>query len=310
MKKTLFNTIDISIRKILSTLSLEEQNKLEEIRLRANSPLVCIIKGKEIPLYIKGISNIKNAHIVTIEEIRNTLKLMSNYSIFSIEEQLKKGFFTLKGGHRVGVCGKVVMEKGEIITIKDITSLNIRVCKEIIGCSNMYTKYILENEHLYNTLIISPPNNGKTTLLRDIVRNISNRGVNVVVIDERSEIGGTSNGEVQCDLGYRCDVLDSCEKVLGMTMAIRSMSPKAIVVDELGTYEDIKAVYNTFNSGVKILGTCHSESFKEFKNKKNFENIVREKLFDRYIVLINKKVVEIYNKDFEIIFDDTKKLVM
>lgn len=302
MKKIIFNMFDINIRTILMTLSKSEERGLEEIRLRTNSPLLCVIGGKEIALNSNGICDIKDAYIVGFNEIKNTLKLMSNFSLFSIDDQLKKGFFTLTGGHRVGVCGKVVMAKGGISAIKDISSLNIRVCREVIGCSDKYLKYILRDERLYNTLIISPPNHGKTTFLRDLVRNISNSGMDTVVIDERSEIGGSFNGELQCDLGKRCDVLDSCEKVLGMIMAIRSMSPKAVVVDEIGTGEDINAIINGFNCGVKIVATCHSENLEAFLKKKSFEKILKDKLFDRYIFIISKEVKNIYNADLEEIY--------
>ncbi len=298
MNSELFKIFDINLRTMLQSLSRRELNNLEEIRLRTNQPLVCIVRGEEIALNQKGSCRVEEAYIVSIQEIRNTLKLMSNFSMFSIEEQIKKGFFTINGGHRVGICGKTIIVNGEITTIKDISSLNVRISRQILGCSDDYLKYIVD-KNVENTLIISPPNNGKTTFLRDLVRNVSNRGFGCVVVDERSEIGGSYKGELQCDLGLRTDVLDSCEKVLGMTMALRSMAPKVIIVDEIGTDEDIKALLKVFNSGVNIIATCHSENLEQFKEKKVFRHFVEEKLFDRYVFMKNKKPVAIYDSNLD-----------
>lgn len=293
--------IDKNIKDMVLNIPKDRLEYIEEIRLRINQPLVCKARGEEIIINRHGRCSVEKAHYVTEEEVRNTIKLMSNFSLFSIEEQLKKGFFTLKGGHRVGVCGKTIIENGEIVTIKDISSLNIRISREVIGCSDTIKDFIINNG-VKNTLILSPPNNGKTTLLRDLVRNISNEGFGCVVIDERSEIGGSYNGEIQCDLGRRCDVLDSCDKALGISMALRSMAPDVIIVDEIGTDKDVEAVLRAFNSGVNIIATTHSENIEELKNKKSFERFINEKPFDRYVFIKNKKVNKIFNKDFEEIF--------
>ncbi len=299
MKNELLKMFDINIRTMLQNLSQRDLNRIEEIRLRTNQPLVCIVHGSEIALNQKGVCRVEHAYIVSLQEVKNTLKLMSNFSLFSIEEQLKKGFFTINGGHRVGVCGKTVIVNGEITTIKDISSLNVRISRQILGCSDNYINYIVDNG-VKNTLIISAPNNGKTTFLRDLVRNVSNRGFGCVVVDERSEIGGTYKGELQCDLGFRTDVLDSCEKVLGLTMALRSMAPKVIVVDEVGTDEDVKALLKAFNSGVNLIATCHAENIEQFKEKKIFKTLVEEKLFDRYIFMKDKKPVGVYCSELDL----------
>ncbi len=300
MKQELLKVFDINIRKMLLNLNRGQLENVEEIRLRIKQPLICIVKGEEIVLNEKGPCNIEEGYLVNLIEIKNTLKLMSNFSLFSIEEQLKKGFFTISGGHRVGVCGKTVIVNGEITTIKDISSLNVRISRQVIGCSNEYLHNVLENG-VKNTLILSPPNSGKTTFLRDLVRNVSNKGFGCVVVDERSEIGGTFQGELQCDLGCRTDVLDSCEKVLGLTMALRSMAPKVIVVDEIGTEEDSKALLKAFNSGVNIIATCHAENIEQLKQKVVFKKFIEEKLFDRYIFMKDKKPLAIYDSKLKLI---------
>ncbi len=298
MNSELLKVFDLSIRNMFQNLSRGDLTRIEEIRLRTNQPLICIVHGNELALNQRGVCKVEEAHIVTLQEVKNTLKLMSNFSLFSIEEQVKKGFFTINGGHRVGVCGKTVIVNGEIATIKDISSLNVRISRQILGCSDNYIRYVVD-KGVKNTLIVSAPNNGKTTFLRDLVRNVSNQGYGCVVVDERSEIGGTYKGELQCDLGRRTDVLDSCDKVLGLNMALRSMAPKAIVVDEVGTDEDIKALIKVFNSGVNIIATCHAENIEQFKQKKIFKSFVEEKLFDRYIFIKDKKPIGIYGSELD-----------
>ncbi len=299
MNSEFLKMFDINIRGMLQNLSTKDFGRVEEIRLRTNQPLVCIVRGMELPLNNRGVCRVEEAHLVTVQEVRNTLKLMSNFSLFSIEEQIKKGFFTISGGHRVGVCGKTVIVNGEINTIKEVSSLNVRISRQIVGCSDNYINYIVDNG-VKNTLIISAPNNGKTTFLRDLVRNVSNKGFGCVVIDERSEIGGTYKGELQCNLGFRTDVLDSCDKVLGLTMALRSIAPRVIVVDEVGTEEDVNALLKAFNSGVNIIATCHAENLEQFKQKKIFQRFVEEKLFDRYIFMNNKKPVGVYDSELDV----------
>lgn len=309
MKRELLKMFDVNIRSILFGALDLYGDGVEEIRLRTNQPLVCVIAGDEIPLNEKGKCKIEQAHIVSKQEIKNTLKFMSNFSLFAIEDQIKKGFFTISGGHRVGVCGKVVSSNGEVVTVKDISSLNIRISRQVVGCSERYLEYFInKNDRVNNTLILSAPNNGKTTFLRDMVRNISNNGFSCVVIDERSELGGTYEGEAQCDLGRRTDILDSCEKVQGMTMALRSMSPKVIVVDEIATDADAQALIKVFNSGVSIIATCHAENIQQLKQKSSFRSFLNEKLFDRYVFMKDKKPIVIYDKDFESLYNNCEVL--
>ncbi len=303
MKMLAVNNIklDTNIKAMILNIPRDKLENIEEIRLRANQPLICKARGEEVFVNNGGQCKPSDAYYVTDIDVKNTIKLMSNFSLFSFDEQLRKGFFTLKGGHRVGVCGKTVIENGEIVTIKDISSLNIRISREILGCSDNIMKYIVDNR-VQNTLILSPPNNGKTTLLRDLVRNISDSGFGCVIIDERSEIAGSYNGEAQVNLGTRCDVLDACDKILGISMAIRSMAPDVIIVDEIGTVDDIEAVSRAFNSGVNIVATTHCESLEEFKNKKSFEKIIEEKSFDRYVFMKNKRVSKVFDRNFNEIF--------
>ncbi|WP_300384370.1 stage III sporulation protein AA, partial [Clostridium sp.] len=191
--------------------------------------------------------------------------------------------------------------------IRNISSINIRICREVIGSSEGLMKYISSKNRVYNTLIVSPPKCGKTTILRDITRNISYgvkniglEGKKVSVIDERSEIAACYNGIPQLDVGIRTDVLDSCFKKDGMIMAIRSLSPEVIICDEIGTEGDIEALNMAFNSGVNILVTIHGYSIEDICNRKVFKELIENSILERVVVLSNRYGVGTIEKIYSV----------
>ena len=273
------------IRGILLNHGLDFE-KIQEIRLREEQPLAVKKEGKE-ELF---------THRVTKEELRETMEYVSNYSLYAYENELRQGFLTIEGGHRVGISGKIISEKEQIRNFQYITSINIRICHEITGCANKLFPVILEKGRLCHTMIISPPGGGKTTLLRDLVRQISDgnrwvEGRNVGVVDERSEIGGAYQGVPQNDLGIRTDLLDCCPKAEGMMMLIRSMSPEVVAVDEIGDYGDIKAIESVLNCGCRLIATVHGSSVEDIEKKPLLQKMVKEHVFDRYIILSGKKKI-------------------
>lgn len=236
----IFNFFSKNISKILKeTVTEEDIELLEEIRIRNNQNIILKYNNCE-----KVVD-----YTVTSNDILQTLQIVCDNSIYSYQKEICEGYITIKGGHRIGVAGNSVIENGKVINIRYISSLNFRVAKQIIGCSNNMLHNIVNNEEnsIYNTLIVSPPGAGKTTLLRDIVRNISSgtnllEGQTVGVVDERGEISAMYKGEIQNNLGPRTDVLLNIPKPIGMRMLIRSMSPQVIVADEIGSNEDIIAI--------------------------------------------------------------------
>lgn len=294
-KDELIKIFPKGIREILLKTAIDF-NQLQEIRLRVQAPLLLIVNNQEYYLTDKGKLSLqrKEAYTVSRGELKETMEYISHHSLYAFEEELKQGFLTIQGGHRIGIAGKTVLDDNGIRTIKYISFLNIRLAHEILGCADKIMPYLYENGEVLHTLLISPPRCGKTTLLRDVIRQFSDgfrehKGVTVGVVDERSEIGACYQGTPQNDLGIRTDVLDCCPKAKGMMMMIRTMSPRVIAVDEIGSREDLEAMEYVMNCGCKLLATVHGNSIEDMLQKPVLQRLIRERRFERYIVLDNQK---------------------
>lgn len=286
------------IRKVIANSSIQE------IRIRVDKPIILYTTKGELVIDIKP----------TMEEAKQILVKISNYSLYAFEEEIRQGYITLKGGHRVGLAGECVVVSGTIRTIKNISSINIRVCREIKGCSDKYMEYLVEKDRVLNTLIVSPPKCGKTTILRDIARNLSNgtmvsrvSGKKITIIDERSEIGACFNGVPQMDIGIRTDILDNCLKKDGMLMAIRSLSPEVLICDEIGTEGDVEALHQAFNSGVNIVVTIHGYSIEDILRRSTINNMLTLGILDRIIVLSNRNGVGTLENIYSVEMDGALK---
>lgn len=271
---------------ITNNINTQELDTLEEIRIRNNLPIILNLGQAE--KIIK--------YIVNREEMEYIFQKICENSIYSYQNQITNGYITLKGGNRVGLVGTAVIKEGKVTNFNYISSLNFRVSRQIIGCSNKIMEEIINKKEntIYNTLIISAPGKGKTTLLRDIVRNISNgipeklSGMNITVIDERGEISATYKGIAQNDLGIRTDVINDMPKHIGMRMAIRSMAPQVIVADEIGNKEDADSIKYALCCGVKGIFTAHGETIEEITNNPELNNLIKSKVFEKIIRIEQK----------------------
>ena len=263
-----------------------DYNCLYEIRLRAGRPLFLIYAGGERFLRIKG----HEPYLVTRQDLKETLEYISGYSLYAYEDEIRQGYISVQGGHRVGVTGKGILNGDRIKGMKYISCINVRLSHQLLGCADAVMPYIQMQNHIAHTLIISPPRGGKTTLLRDVIRQLSNgregiSGVTVGVVDERSELAGSWQGIPQNDLGMRTDILDACPKAEGMKMLVRSMSPDVVAVDELGREEDFRAVESVIYCGCRLIATAHGNSLEDILAQPFFQKLKKMEIFEKYIVL-------------------------
>lgn len=281
----------LHIRRILERAA-PDFDGLQEIRLRTGRPLAIVERGREVFLTGDGARTREAgaAWRVTAQELRETMEFVGEYSLYAYEDELRQGYLTIRGGHRVGVAGRTVLDGDKVKSVRYISCVNVRLSHEVPGCADPVLPYLWGDEGLLHTLIISPPRCGKTTLLRDMVRQISDgsrarRGYTVGVVDERSEICGCFMGIPENDVGVRTDVMDACPKAEGMMMLVRSMAPEVIAVDEIGRYEDIDAIETVLYSGCRLIATVHGSSLSDIQAKPLFQRLAQEQVFERYVIL-------------------------
>ena len=299
---------DILPDRISRALKNIDYSRLCELRLRADNNIVVNILGENYYLTDNNISRDCNDGLKSSRGVlQSIITKLTNYSLYSVNDQIIDGYITYLGGIRVGVCGEVVAVNGKIKTIKNISSINFRFPHMVKNCSLSIFNYIVNGlNDIKNTLIISPPGCGKTTFLRDVIYQITRRCgiINVLVVDERQELSRVFNGTDIISL-KNIDVYSNCTKKFAFNNGIRSMKPDVIATDEINIDRDIEDIENAITSGVKVIASIHASSIFELKNKRQMKDIIEKNLFDRYIVLSSSNgvgtVEGVYNQSFKFI---------
>ena len=266
------------------------KDHIYEIRIRLGKPIIINYKGCYEKITIQE-RCVTKCVVATKDLINYIMGMATKHSLYAYNHEVKQGFITTDSGIRVGICGEVVYDKGVVSTIKNITSLNIRIAHQVANCSSNIIDMIVQNKKVKNTLVISPPGAGKTTMVRDIIVKLSREKniQNILVVDERFEIAGC--GDYSFDLGHSVDVLSGAEKEYAFSKAIKTMSPSVIVTDEISSENDIQEICQTARSGVGVIATAHAENLNDLKKKKFLSKVIEDKIFERIIILSKRNGV-------------------
>lgn len=274
-----------------------QKEDLQEIRIRTAKPLYFTYRGQEVE---------KKQIIVSASDVMQIFTWLCGYGVYAYQEEIAKGYITIRGGHRVGIAGEVLTdERGRVKSIKYVSSMLIRVSHDIKGVAEQFLSELYEQGMICDTLLLSRPGCGKTTFLRDLVRSVSNgnaygAGQSVSVIDEREELSAMCEGIPTLDIGRRTDVICGCSKAEGMEMCLRALAPKVVAVDEIYNKKDVKALRRLHGSGCVILATHHADSLTQFLEKPFGKKVQKEQLFSRIVLLTRENgqylVQEIYKR--------------
>ena len=291
-------TFPQDLRARLGALPIDVASRLEEIRLRSGRPLQLVLDHGDAFLGRDGrlTADPGEAFWPDGDLVGRTVARLSQWSVYALDEELRQGFITLRGGHRVGLAGRGNVTDGRLRALKDIASLNIRISREILGAAQALIPHVLSGGRWLSALLISPPQCGKTTLLRDLARvmseglpNLGVRGVKVGIVDERSEIAGAVAGVPQRDVGPRTDVLDAVPKAEGMVMMIRSLSPEVLITDEVGRPEDARSILDAARSGVTVVTSAHGLDAADVSGRPATRMLFDEGVFERIVVLSRRR---------------------
>lgn len=302
--------LPLELKTLLERLPDQMQEQLEEIRIREGRPLEIGFRGQSRFMMADGSlrHTADGAYKPSADTCRKLLERITNYSLYAMEEELRRGFITVSGGHRIGLAGRTILDSGVVRGIRDIGAFNIRVAREVIGASTHLLPKLVDRTRktLHSTLILAPPQQGKTTLVRDIARSVSYglwpaletsgwQGRKVGIVDERSEIAACVRGIPTFDVGPRTDVMDACPKAEGMMMLLRSMSPEVLIADEIGRPEDGEAIREASHAGISVVATAHAYDLQDARGRPVLQRLLDEGAFT-YIVELKRTVEGIMHR--------------
>ena len=277
--------LPLSLRGEALALPEDKQGRAEELRLRVGRPMTAVFPQGELPL---------GTNPVTGRELEQLLELASRASVHTVADQLRRGYLTVEGGHRVGLCGTPVLRDGQIHGLGRLSSAAIRVARQVKGAAAPVERELLDTEgKLCSTLILAPPGAGKTTLLRDLIRMASQgEGMapqRVAVADERGEVAALWNGVPQLDVGERTDVLEGCPKAQALMMLLRAMNPQVLAADEITAPEDVAALISAAGCGVKLLATAHGSGREDLSRRPLYRQLMEAGVFERLLLIRTEK---------------------
>lgn len=279
-KNTIASAISFLPARLAEAVSAADTRSVEELRLRVGRPV------QLVSAY--GDSLIEGA-VFTRDEARELLERLCRRSVYSRADELSRGYLTVEGGARIGVCGRPVTENGRIVSLTDVTCFNIRITREAKGCAEGVMPYLTERGRPVSAIVAAPPGGGKTTLLRDIARCFSEgigcRACKVALVDERSELAGCVDGAPGFDLGPRTDVMECADKAVAMGIMVRSMSPDVIITDEIGGKEDAEAVSEASRCGSAVIASAHAATVDDLKNRPSTARILETGVFKRILLI-------------------------
>lgn len=260
------------------------QARAEELRLRAGRPMAVV--------YPEGERAVPGEEPVSSRDLELVLEIATQASAHTALERMRSGFFTVQGGHRIGICGSAVMKEGEVYNLRQLSSLAIRIARQVPGAAADVADRLWQGRNFQSTLILSPPGGGKTTLLRDLIRRLADGEghppLRVGVADERGELAAMWNGVPQLDVGRQTDVMDGCPKGTGLLMLLRGMNPQVLAADEITAPEDCAALLMAANCGVSLVCTAHAADLDDLQTRPLYKPLLENRCFQKLVVLTGR----------------------
>lgn len=291
-------SVEPQLKRILKSIDENQKKSIFEIRLRSEKPVVIITaEGTRFVTpdgaLIKTVS--EDCVYASVEAVKDTFNRFCCYSVHSHISGIVRGYITMEGGHRAGITGTAVCDiKGNITSLRDVSGINIRVAREIYGAADRIVSELYKNE-LQSVIIAGPPASGKTTVLRDAIRQLSSadRFYKISLIDERQELASVNSGIAQKDVGINVDILDCYPKTEAMMIALKTLSPEIIALDEVGDEKEIDAIRLAVNTGVKFILTMHASDYNELLHRPQIQRLIETYSFNKLVMLKKEPIGEI-----------------